>query len=67
LKWLAFSSLEYSFLPGESLFTDGDFNRPKTGGAIPKNSAKADSQSRMLRDFAAFEAAMLQNMAIFQP
>jgi hypothetical protein len=67
LKWLAFSSVEYSFLPGESLFVDGDFNRPKTGGAVPKNSAKADCQSRMLRDFAAFEADMLQNMALFQP
>lgn len=67
LKWLAFSSVEYSFLPGDSLFVNGDFNRPKAGGAVPKNSAKADSQRRMLRDFSAFEAAMLKNMAVFRP
>ena len=67
LKWLAFSGVEYSFLPGESLFADGDFNRPKTGGAVPQNSAKADCQTRMLRDFAAFEAGMLQNITLFQP
>jgi adenosine deaminase len=67
LKWLAFNSLEYSFLPGESLFVNGDFNKPKIGKAIPENSRKAEKQRHMLRDFATFEAAMLKNIALFQP
>jgi adenosine deaminase len=67
VKWLAFNSMEYSFLPGESLFENGDFNKPKKGKAIPKNSRKAEKQQHMLRDFATFEAGMLQNITLFQP
>ena len=66
LKWLAFNSVEYSFLPGESLFENGDYNTPKKGDALPKNSRKAEKQQHMLRDFAAFEAAMLKRMALFE-
>ncbi len=66
LKWLAMSSLEYSFLPGESLFVNGDFNRPKSGKAVPKNSARAEQQKRMLRDFAVFETAMREHMKMFR-
>lgn len=66
LKWLAFNSLEYSFLPGESLFANGDYNRPKTGRAIPQKSPKAEQQKRLVRDFAAFEAEMKKNLALFR-
>ena len=66
LKWLAFNSVEYSFLPGESLFENGDYNIPKKGDAVPKKSRKAEKQQNMLRDFATFEAAMLKRMALFQ-
>lgn len=66
IKWLALNSLEYSFLPGESLFVNGDFNKPKTGKAAPENSPKAEKQKAMLRDFTVFEANMERNMALFQ-
>jgi adenosine deaminase len=66
LKWLAFNSLEYSFLPGESLFENGDFNKPKENKAIAENSLKAEKQQQMLLDFATFEADMLKHMALFQ-
>lgn len=67
LKWLAFSSLEYSFLPGESLFVDGDFNKVKSGEAAPKQSPKAAHQRRLLEAFAAFESGMRDNMKLFSP
>lgn len=65
LKWLAFSSLEYSFLPGESMFIDGDFNRPKEPKDFPKASQKAIKQQRLYDDFIKFEKKMLENMTVF--
>ena len=59
LKWLAFNSLEHSFLPGASYFEDGDFNRPKDGApALAANSAKARQEANLLAAFADFERHM---------
>ncbi len=59
LKWLAFSGLEYSFLPGASLFLEGDFNRPAPNRAeLLKNSAKARRQAHLLQAFAEYEKYM---------
>ncbi len=66
IKWLVFNSIEYSFLPGESLFIDGDFNKVKIDGEAPKNSPKAEHQRRLLADFTAFEEGMKENMKLFQ-
>jgi hypothetical protein len=60
LKWLAYNSLEYSFLEGESLFEDGDFNRPKT--VVPINSKKAEAQKYLISAFVDFEKQMLDNI-----
>ena len=64
LKWLAFSSLEYSYLPGESLFINGDFNRPKT--ALPQGSAKALLEQQLRHDFQRFEANMEKNIQLMK-
>ena len=64
LKWLAFSSLEYSYLPGESLFINGDFNRPKT--ALPQGSAKAILEQQLRKDFQRFEVDMEQNIRLMK-
>ena len=56
MKWLAFNSLEYSFLPGESYFENGDFNRPKKeAAAVTRKSAKARLQRELLTAFDDFE------------
>ena len=62
MKWLAFNSLEYSFLPGESLFVDGDFNTLKAEATTPKDSQKAKAQQRLLDDFDTFELRMLEKI-----
>lgn len=56
LKELSRNSLEYSFLPGESLFIDHDYNRCKN--PLPKDSKKAEMQTKLEGDFAAFERFM---------
>ncbi len=53
LKQLAFNSIEYSFLPGDSLFVDGDHNKVKE--TAPPNSRKAAKQQQLLRAFDGFE------------
>ena len=59
LKWLAFNSLEYSFLPGESLFEERDFNRPKPKvEALAQASEKARRQQHLLKAFQEYEAYM---------
>jgi adenosine deaminase len=71
LKWLARNSLEYSFLPGESLFERRDYRRPRSplhrlkerGWASPAPdeakrlaaSDKATVQVRLERAFVEFE------------
>lgn len=61
VKWLAFESLERSFLPGESYFIGGDFNFPRRDGdALAAVSEKARLQRRLIDDFAAFERKMEQ-------
>ncbi len=58
LKWLAYSSLEIAFLPGESLFIGGDFNRIKPDAdSVARRSAKARKQRELAQAFAAFERA----------
>jgi adenosine deaminase len=72
LKELARNSLEYSFLPGQSLFQEHDFGRVASDcakddaakgapqercAAFLKASAKATAQWELERRFAAFEAA----------
>nr|WP_320147406.1 hypothetical protein [uncultured Anaeromusa sp.] len=64
LKWLAFSSLEYSYLPGESLFMNGDFNRLKT--APPQGSAKAVLEQQLHEDFQRFEGDMEKNIRLMK-
>ncbi len=56
LKELSRNSLEYSFLPGESLFIDHDYARCKN--PLPKDSKKAEMQAKLESDFAAFERFM---------
>jgi adenosine deaminase len=71
LKELARNSLEYSFLPGQSLFQEHDFTRaasdcasdrnkiepPEACAAYLKRSEKAAQQWELEKRFAAFEAA----------
>ncbi|MDR0765076.1 MAG: hypothetical protein LBE65_05750 [Synergistaceae bacterium] len=64
LKWLAFNSVEYSFLPGESLFVDGDFNRRKTS-LSPAKSPKALKQMELWEAFLKFESRMERNIKLF--
>lgn len=65
LKWLAFNSLEYSFLPGESMFADGDYNRPKRGRDFPADSEKARKQRALWDAFREFELEIEKNVEIF--
>lgn len=66
IKWLAFNSLEYSFLPGESCFVGGDFNRLRADAdALALQSDKARMQLDMLNRFAAFEKKMVKVMDTF--
>lgn len=58
MKWLAFESLERSFLPGQSMFVGGNFNFPRSDGTLGDRSRKARMQERLLDDFARFEARM---------
>lgn len=53
LKRLSRNSLEYSFLPGESLFEDGDYAARKQ--SVPAGSVKAAMQARLEADFTEFE------------
>jgi adenosine deaminase len=65
LKWLAFSSIEYSFLPGESLFVNGDFNRRKADSFSLSQSPKALKQVELWNAFLEFESQMERNIALF--
>lgn len=66
MKWLAFNSLEYSFLPGESYFADGDYDRPRPNGdEIAGTSDKARLQRQMLTHFSEFEQRMLSVLDTF--
>lgn len=66
VKWLAFNSLEYSFLPGDSYFVDGDFNRPRPDAdATVQRSRKAFMQRDLLERFDRFERGMLAVMDEF--
>ena len=66
IKWLAHSSLEYAFIPGESLFQEGDFNAPRADArAVAAGSRKAALQQRLMDDFAAFERKMEGTIAEF--
>ena len=59
MKWLAFASLEYSFLPGESLFVNGDFNCPRSDApGLLEASRKAYLQCLLLNAFSEYEADM---------
>lgn len=60
VKWLAMNSLEYSFLPGESFFLDGDFNQPRPDAeAVAERSRKAFMQRDLLKRFDEFERNMV--------
>ena len=61
MKWLAFSSLEYSFLPGDSLFPEGDFNRARPFEEVA-DSRKAQKQLELLHEFTRFESWMESNI-----
>lgn len=56
IKDIVFNSLEYSFIPGESAFENGDYSKAKK--SLPQNSQKAALQKRLLDDFAEFEQNM---------
>jgi hypothetical protein len=56
IKTLSLNSLEYSFIPGESLFERGDYSRIKK--VLPRNSQKARLQQTLLEAFADFEHNM---------
>lgn len=59
MKWLAFSSLEYAFLPGENYFVNGDFNRPRPDGyALAQCSQKVYLQRQLMNAFAEYERNM---------
>lgn len=58
IKWLSFAGLEYSFLPGASLFVGGNFNHISPDLSLLKRSRKAALQQRLLDEFAAFEKDM---------
>jgi hypothetical protein len=62
IKWLAFSSLEYSFLPGESLFVNGDFNKRKAVTDILLKSPKALKEIELCNAFLEFENRMEENI-----
>lgn len=67
VKWLAFNSLEYSFLPGESYFVDGDYDNPRADGeALAATSEKARMQRQLLRHFEEFEENMQSVLDTFQ-
>lgn len=65
IKWLAFNSLEYSFLDGQSLFVGGNFNFPRPDGSLPERSAKAKRQQMLLDAFAEFERGMEKTIKEF--
>ncbi|MDR2180569.1 MAG: hypothetical protein LBP21_09685 [Synergistaceae bacterium] len=65
LKWLAFNSVEYSFLPGESLFVNGDFNKRKTRRDSLFQSPKAVKQMELWDAFLEFESRMERNIELF--
>lgn len=60
IKWLSLWSLEHSFLPGDSLFENGDMSRPKANP--PKNSEKAAMQQKLYQKFKTFEENMIKSM-----
>ncbi len=60
LKRLAFNSIEYSFLPGDSLFVDGDHNKVKE--TVQPSSRKAAKQRQLLRAFGQFEERLAQEI-----
>jgi adenosine deaminase len=64
LKELAYNSLEYSVLPGESLYEGRDYRRPKE--KAPEGSRKAEMQRRLADEFTAFEGTMKANAAMFR-
>jgi hypothetical protein len=65
LKWLAFNSIEYSFLPGESLFVSGDFNQRKTDSPSLSQSPKALKETELWDAFLKFENQMEHNIELF--
>lgn len=59
LKWLAHSSLEYSFLSGESLYEGGDFNRVRADAPdLVHRSEKARKQWDLREAFVKYECEM---------
>lgn len=60
LKRLSRNSLEYSFLPGDSLFENHDYAKPKA--RPPAGSRKAEAQLRLERDFVEFERYMVDKV-----
>jgi adenosine deaminase len=65
LKWLVFNSIEYSFLPGESLFANGDFNKRKIETDSLLQSPKARKQIELWNAFLEFESRMERNIERF--
>ncbi len=60
IKWLAMNSLEYSFLPGESFFVDGDSNQPRADAeAEAARTRKSFMQWDLLKRFDEFERNMV--------
>lgn len=59
IKWLSFAGLEYSFLPGQSLFVGGNFNHVSPDLSLLQRSRKAAMQQRLLDEFDAFERDMV--------
>jgi adenosine deaminase len=59
IKWLAFNSIEYSFLSGDSYFINGNFNTPRRNAErIAEVSRKAYMQQLLIKEFAEFEQKM---------
>lgn len=66
IKWLAFNSIEYSFLPGESYFLNADYNLPRADADIvAAASQKARMQKYLLDRFAEFERSMENTLDAF--
>jgi adenosine deaminase len=59
IKWLSINSLEMSFLDGEGIFSDHDYNKLKENWKdLVKKSAKAKKEKQLLDMFNVFENEM---------
>ena len=59
LKWLVYNTIEYSFVPGESLYMDGNYNHRKA--TVPPGSEKARLQLDLEKRFKIFETETVRD------